>query len=459
MSNSVITTLKARRKADKAELENLSMRISAATASESRTMKVKFDAGMVELKATDERIEELEEQEAREGRAAAHRVEMNLPGGDEYTNGSRFYTTDSAVYSDPHKNPDSPSFIADMRDARMGNRDAADRLGRNQQERASENRAITTVAGSAGAFAPPAWLVSEFINLARPGRVTADLLNKQALPGGVSSISLPKVATGTAVAVQQTQNVQIADTSLTSTSVSSGITTIAGQQILSLQLVSQSPIPIDRMVLADLAFDYAQKLDLQVIAGTGANGQLRGLEHGASVGTTAYTTAAPAFVSTTSANSFYNALVRAVNAVATTRFLPAEAIIMTPTRWAWCQEALDTATRPLILTGGASFNAPGISTEATAEGAAGSLLNLPVYVDNNVTQNLGVATNQDEVFVVRGSDVFLFESELQMETFDSTFANTASLLVRCLAYSAMIPDRYSASVNIVGGTGLVAPTL
>jgi hypothetical protein len=82
-----------------------------------------------------------------------------------------------------------------------------------------------------------------------------------------------------------------------------------------------------------------------------------------------------------------------------------------------------------------------------------------VYVDNNVTSNLGVATNQDEVFVLRGSDVFLYESELQMESFDSTYANQASLLVRCLAFSAMVPDRYSASVNIVGGTGLVAPSL
>jgi hypothetical protein len=75
------------------------------------------------------------------------------------------------------------------------------------------------------------------------------------------------------------------------------------------------------------------------------------------------------------------------------------------------------------------------------------------------TPDRRVATNQDEVFVLRGSDVFLYESELQMESFDSTLANQASLLVRVLGYTAMIPDRYSASVNIVGGTGLVAPTL
>jgi HK97 family phage major capsid protein len=397
------------------------------------------------------RVGELDEQEARESAAAKHRVEM---GG-----GAQFFTSGPEIYSDPHKNPEGPSFFRDMRDARLGNREAADRLGRNQEARAQENRAISTTAGAGGQFAPPAWLIDEFVALARPGRVTADLMNKQALPLGVSSINLPKVSGGTTVGVQQTQNTAVSNTDLQTTSVSSGITTIAGQQVVSLQLIQQSGIPFDRVILSDLAFDYSKQLDLQVVAGTGANGQLRGLEHGASVGTTAFTTASPAFVSTTSANSFYNALVRAVNAVATGRFLPAEAIIMTPTRWAWCQEALDTATRPLILTGGASFNAPGISTEATAEGAAGSLLNLPVYVDNNVTQTLGTGTNQDEVFVLRGSDVFLYESELQMESFDSTYANQASLLVRVLGYAAMIPDRYSASCNIVGGTGLVAPTL
>ena len=453
----VLEDVKANRKRAKAALEALAIRMAAMPASQSRSAQPKFDAGIDELEALDARIEELQENEARENRAAAHRVEMNAPGGAGSS--PRFTTHDSDVYSDPHQNPDSPSFFRDMRDARLGNRDAADRLGRNQEARASENRAISTVAGAGGQFAPPAWLISEFVALARPGRITADLLNKQALPLGVSSISLPKVSGGAVVGVQQTQNTQIANTDMQTTSVTSGITTIAGQQVVSLQLMQQSGIPFDRVILSDLAFDYAKQLDLQVIAGTGANGQLRDLEHGASVGTTAYTTASPAFVSTTSANSFYNALVRAVTAVATTRFLPAEAIVMTPTRWAWCQEALDTATRPLILTGGASFNAPGISTTPTAEGAAGSLLNLPVYVDNNVTQNLGVATNQDEVFVLRGSDVFLYESELQMESFDSTYANQNSLLVRVLGYSAMLPDRYAASCNIVGGTGLVAPTL
>lgn len=111
------------------------------------------------------------------------------------------------------------------------------------------------------------------------------------------------------------------------------------------------------------------------------------------------------------------------------------------------------------MTGHRSFNSPGLSTDPVAQGSVGSLLSLPVYTDNNVPANKGAGTNQDEIYVLRGPDVFLYESELQMESFDSTYANQASLLVRALAFSAMIPDRYGASCNIIQGTGLIVPTL
>src|ERR1035437_2716489 len=373
---SMIDDIKATRAAKKAALAKLSERMGNATASESRSMKTTWDAGVIELRAFDDRIEELQEQETRENRAAAHRVELGLVDG-----GSRFTTNGPEVYNDPTKaGVDSPSFFRDMYSARKGDYDAAERLSRNQAARTWESRALNTGATAGGSFAPPDWILEDWVALARPGRVVADLLNKQPLPQGVSSLNLPKVSGGTAVGIQQTNNTAVTMTDMQTTSVSSGISTLAGQQVVSLQLISQAGVPIDKIILGDLAFDYAKQLDLQVVTGTGANGQLRGLENGASVGTTAFTTASPAFVSTTSANSFYNALIRAVNSIAVNRYLPAEQILMTPTRWNWCQEALDTATRPMLLASGASFNAPGISTEITAEGASGTLLNLPVFV-------------------------------------------------------------------------------
>src|ERR1019366_5239633 len=84
---------------------------------------------------------------------------------------------------------------------------------------------------------------------------------------------------------QESQNNQISSTDMQTTSVSSGISTISGQQIVSLQLVSQSGIPFDEIILGDLAADFARSLDSQVITGSGSAGQLRGLENGAAVGT------------------------------------------------------------------------------------------------------------------------------------------------------------------------------
>jgi hypothetical protein len=111
----------------------------------------------------------------------------------------------------------------------------------------------------------------------------------------------------------------------------------------------------------------------------------------------------------------------------------------------------------MILSSGSAFNAPGISTEPTAEGVSGTLRNLPVFVANSLPSNHGTSTNADEVIVLRGSDVFLYEGELALEPFDSTYANQGSILLRALSFVGMIPDRWSACVNLVNGNGLVAP--
>jgi HK97 family phage major capsid protein len=477
MTNSMIETLKARRKVDKAGLEAFSIRIAAAPASQAREMRVKFAAGADELDALNARIEELEEGEARENRAAAHRVEMNVPGGNTgpgYSVGgpssSRFTTNGPEIYNDPHEvGTDAPSFFRDVRNSKMGDWDAADRLNRNQQARGMETRAgdMTTVAGAGGTFAPPLWLVQDFIALARPGRVTADLLAHEQLPSGVSSISLPKVASGATTAIQATQNSALSDTAMTTTSVSSGISLIGGKQIISLQLMQQSGIPFDRVILGDLAADYAQRLDLQVLAGSGASGQLRGVINAAGAGSTVFTSATPKVTSATAADSFYNKVIAAATTIHTTRFRPANAIVMHPNRWAWVLEALDSTTRPLVVTDGAAFNPVGTTAGVVAQGSCGKFAGLPVYLDANVTVTTGAgsATNQDLVYVMRGrsgddpGDLTLWESDLQVDSFEATYADNASVLFRCMAYSAMIPDRWAGSVNLVSGTGLVAPVL
>jgi hypothetical protein len=87
------------------------------------------------------------------------------------------------------------------------------------------------------------------------------------------------------------------------------------------------------------------------------------------------------------------------------------------------------------------------------------MASLPVFIDANIPTNIGVGTNQDVVYVGKWDDVYLWESPIMVESFDSTYADQASILFRVMAYRALIPDRYGFSVNAINGTGLVAPTL
>lgn len=425
-----------------------------STASEARSLEKTITEAEDILASQDSRIDELVEQEARQ--AAADGMAREEQRAGRWSVGA-----EPRTYMDPFINPQSPSFFKDVRNARFGDADAAERLRRNTQERGREYRTndLSTTAGSGGEFAPPDWLVDQFVALARPGRVAADLATHDELPPGVSSLNLPKVSGGTTTAVQATQGSALSDTAATTTSVTSGITTIGGKQIVANQLLFQSPIPFDRFILGDLAADYAKQLDTQFLSGSGSSGQLRGLKNGASVGATTYTTVSPAVVSTTSANSFYNKVISAAASIATSRYMPATAIVMHPNRWYWVLEALDSQTRPLIVPQGQGVNTVAIVEGSAAQGAVGTMASLPVYIDPNIPTNVGGGTNQDVVYVAKFDDVYLWESPLMVESFDATYADQASTLFRAMAYSALIPDRYGFSVNAINGTGLVAVTL
>lgn len=350
------------------------------------------------------------------------------------------------------------SFFRDLAVAQKPNmfgheaEEARTRLVKSQETRAGD---MTTVAGAGGEFAPPLWLINDFVALARPGRVTADLLNHDVLPSGVSSINLPKVATGVTVAVQATQNSAVSDTAMTTTSVSSGITTLAGKQIISLQLIQQSGIPFDQVILQDLAKAYAVQLDTQVLYGTNANNQLRGLV-GVAVNN-AFTTASPAPASVTAANSLYYVVSKAAAAIQAAIYQPADAIVMHPNRWAWILGSVDANSRPLVIPNGAAFNPVGTTDAPAAQGPVGSFGGYAVYTDPNISLTANSATNQDEIYVLRRDALWLYESALQAASFDATYADNLSLLFRVHGYAAFIPNRYTGAVQSIRGTGLVAP--
>lgn len=410
---------------------------------EKRDAIKKADADMAALEA---RIADLEDEEKRAAKAAELRGKFS-PDGPQ--------PTGVKVVSEPetYRKGGKASYFRDLyRSQHVGDRGAIERLQRNDQEVAAglEKRALTTTDGSAGEFVPPLWMIQDYVALARAGRVVADQVTHQPLPPGTDTISLPKVATGTATAEQTTQNTAVQNTDATTGSVSASVVTIAGQQVVPQQLIDQSPINMDQILLADLAADYATKLDVFCINNNAAN--KRGLLNVTGANAITYTDATP------TVGEAYSKVGDGIQQIHTGRLLPPDKIFMHPRRWAWYTVSLDTQGRPLVVpVANMPANVLASMSDVVSEGFVGTLQGLPVYVDPNIPTNLGAGTNEDRIIPIRSSDVILFEGTPRAETFRETKADQLSVLLRFYNYAALHSERYPKSISIVSGTGLIAP--
>ena len=399
-----------------------------------------------EIEELSARIKDLEEDEKREQRAAEVLAEHQQAGE------RRERVT---VTSEPetYRKGGGQSYFRDLfRAQQRGDTDAMDRLRRNDREVSEDlqKRAITTTDGSAGEFVPPLWMINDYVALARAGRVVADQVQPQPLPPGTDTISLPKVATGTATAEQATQNTAVQDTDATTTSVSAAVATIAGKQIVPQQLLEQSPINMDGILLADLAADYAVKLDTFVLTNNAAN--KRGLLNVTGLNAITYTDASP------TVGEAYSKVGDGIQQIHTGRLLPPDKIFMHPRRWAWYTVSLDTQGRPLVVpVANMPSNVIAAMSDVVSEGFVGTLQGLPVYVDPNIPTNLGAGTNEDRIIAVRSSDIILFEGTPRSETFRETKADQLSVLLRFYNYAALHSERYPKSISVVSGTGMIAP--
>ena len=348
--------------------------------------------------------------------------------------------------------PDRPerSYFRDLYLSKTkGDREATDRLSGH----ALATRDINTTDTSGGDFVPPAYLVNEYIAKARAGRITADLCSKFALPGGTDSINFPAITTGTANAAQASQNSALQETNLVTATVTAPVTTIGGIQDVSVQLVEQSPIAFDQVIFADLAASHAQAVGNAVINGTGGSGTLEGFVNADTVNTITYTDESPTAAETVAK------IADGIQQVATSRFLPADAIVMHPRRWYALASGVDGSQRPLVVPTAQAQNTFGTSGDVVAEGPAGNILGLPVYLDPNIATNTGAGTNEDIIIISRFADAYLFEGTPKAEVFRETLSAEATVRFRLYNFVAFTAERYvGVNTSIVSGTGLVSPS-
>jgi len=385
-----------------------------------------------------EQIASLEEAEA--ARAAAAEVQRTHGTGIRVGNEPSIYRKDLREYG----------FLGDVVRAAAGHRDASERLARYDKEVRSrfsdtELRAINTTVGSGGAYVPPAYLEEEAIEYRRFARVLADLMTSRPLPEGTMTINIPKMTGGTAVAAQSAQNAAATETDFTDEFISQNVSTLAGQQTVSIQFIERSPIPVEDMVFADLKNACDQQVDATVIAALAGAGT------------------AVAYTSTTPSPAALIPIIGQAKAdVANgTAKKPANALVMTPSRWEWiATTGVDSAGRPLVPPTANLYNAFGEYQNIGGEKpvAVGTLAGLPVFTDGNIPSNLGAGTNQDEIFVIHRQSHWLMEGPVVVRALPQTLGNQLSILLQVYRYVAFFGNRYPDATSVVGGTGLVTPS-
>lgn len=345
---------------------------------------------------------------------------------------------------------DGPSFFSDLYRARhLGDERAQGRLRSHLEEMEREGRAISTTAGAGGEFVPPVYLQEDWIKLPRAARPIANSLKSQPWVPGTNSINVPKVTGGTAVAVQTDGNA-VTSQDITTAEITAAIQTVSGQQDVSQQLVDLSVPGIDVIIWDDIVRAYDTKFDVLCISGAVTNA--KGLDQLASTNSRSYTSSTP------TAYGLYPKFAGSIADVNTGIFMPPDVIAMHPLRWAFLLAALDTNNRPFIVPSGQpGFNAFGLQDRVAAENIVGNLYGIPVIIDASIPTNLGAGTNQDEIFVYRSDQLFLWEDTPRLRVFEEVLSGTLQVRFQMYNYYGIALGRLPKAISLITGTGLTAP--
>ena len=409
---------------------------------EFRTLTDKVKDTDEEIRTLEERVAELSDEDDRTKRAASAQRRLKAVDASLRVNERRTY-----------EKGNGRSYFADlMRSSILQDDEARTRLQNHAQDVEQEQRDLTRTDTAGGYFVPPKWLVDQAIDIARAGRPFANLVSNQPLPPGTDSINIPKITTGTATAIQTADNAAVQETDIVDTVVTAGVKTIAGQQDVAIQLLDQSPVAFDELIFRDLMADYATKVNVQVLSGTNASGQVQGTLGTSGINAITYTDATPTVA------ELYAKLADAVQQIHTGRFLPPTVIVMHPRRWGWFLAALDSSNRPLVVPNQNSpMNALGVADAPASQQVVGTIMGLPVVTDPSIPITVGAGT-EDQIVVMRASDLVLWESGIKSRVLPEVGSGTLTVRLQVYGYVAFTAARLPKSISVISGTGLIAPT-
>ena len=325
---------------------------------------------------------------------------------------------------------------------------AGQRIARHSAEMEVEHRDVGT--GAFSGLVVPAYLTSQAAALVRAGRVTANLCNSLPLDDSGMTLNISRVTTGSATAIQASENAAVQETNIDDTLLTIDVRTIAGQQDVSRQAIERGT-GVDSLVMNDLAAAYAANLDTQVLNGSGSSGQHLGILNTSGIGSQTYTAA------TATIAGLWPKLIATIGDIGSNRYLPCDALIFAPRRWSWIIAQLDGNNRPLVLPAASGpTNAMGVGDAAGVE-AVGQIAGVPCFTDGNMPTTLGSGSDEDRIIAIRRADQLLWEQGngapalLRME---QTAGGNLTVKMVVYAYSGFTAGRYPTAVSVLGGTGL-----
>jgi HK97 family phage major capsid protein len=263
------------------------------------------------------------------------------------------------------------------------------------------------------------------------------------------TVTFPRVATPPETAVQAAEADPVYEQDIDGDTYAVDKVTIAGQNDVSIQALDWSLPGLDTVILRELIKSYNQKLDYQLIYGTGSAGQHRGVK------TVIVSDGGNGLAfSSGNAAALLGKIYQAISDITTLApgFQP-DALVMHPRRAAWLGSHRDTDNN-LLQQGQVGFGQAGTQDN----GQAGSIAGLRVIVDPNVATNGGAGTNEDDLYVVDLGELLLSESPLRTRVLQEVLSGTLQVRIQAFGYSAFAGGRRPKVLARISGAGLGTPT-
>ena len=330
--------------------------------------------------------------------------------------------------------------------------EASLRLELHGKQIVAEVRDVTTGDPGAASFIPPLYLGGEWIDTATPGRPFANAI--VAAGGGIplspvgKRMDFPRVQTAPTVGVQAAEADPVNELDFDSETYSVNKVTIAGQNDVSIQTLEFSDPSIDTIIMRELQKDYNQKLDYQLIYGTGSSGQHRGIK--TVVVSDGGNTVA---FSSGGADDLLGKIYEGVAAIATNApGFDANTVLLHSRRAAWMASHRDANGN--LFQQGQLFLAAGAQDLAMVSNIAG----LAVVKDANILTNQGSGTNEDDLYVMDIGELMLAEGAVRTRVLSEVLSGTLQVRIQLYAFSAFAGGRRPKVLTRISGAGLATPT-